>query len=88
MMRVKRANVAVQIPVFTAITARSCKMCAILADGNSLSDTFLVRQKAMVAHAAKLVAVRSRRTNNVAKIAIRISTPAGTEKHMVVRICP
>ena len=34
-MTVKRANIAVQIPVFTENTMRRCKMCAVLTNTNS-----------------------------------------------------
>ena len=42
----------------------------------------------MHAYLAKPVGVRSRRSKNVKKAAIRISTPAATESVMVARVCP
>ena len=47
-----------------------------------------IRHKFVRAYLAKPVQVRSRTSKNVKKMAIRISTPAATERHSVIRICP
>ena len=47
-----------------------------------------IRHKVVRAYLAKPVAVCSRTSKNVMKMAIRISTPAATESVMVARVCP
>ena len=87
-MRDKRANVAVQIPAFTANRVRRCKMCAVLVD--QYSDVFSWRYGiwALGAYTEYPVAIRSRTSKNVKKMAIRMSTPAATERVEVAISCP
>ena len=47
-----------------------------------------IRYKVAHAHLAKSLELRSRTSKNVKKTAITISTPAATERHIVIRICP
>ena len=47
-----------------------------------------IQHKVMRAYLARPVGVRSRTSKNVKKMAIRISTPAATERHSVIRIYP
>ena len=46
------------------------------------------RHKVVGAYLVKPVAVRSRRSKTVKTMAIKISTPAATERHRVIRIYP
>ena len=84
-MIVKRAKVAVQMPAFTANTVRRCKRCAELVDQNS--DQIFSRTYSMH-YLAMEVVLFSRRSKYVIKMAINISTPAATERHMMPMACP
>jgi len=87
-MRAKTANMAGQIPVFTANMVRRCKMCAVLV-GQHLDmlswqhDTWILG-----AYLANPVVVRFRRSKNVTAIAIRTSTTAPRTRHEVAIPCP
>jgi hypothetical protein len=87
-MRDKTANVAVQIPAFTANTVRRCKMYAVLVDQHS--DVFSWRHGtwALRAYLENAVVVRLRTSKNVKTAAIKMSTPAAIERDEVPISCP
>lgn len=90
-MVVKSANVAGQIPVFTANTMKRCKIFAVL--GIKVNDQIQSAESAMQCIAMHTylpngVAARLRRSKNVRKMAIRTSIPAATERHTAARFCP
>ena len=88
-MTVKRANVAVQVPVFTANTVRRCKMCAVLASNthDQIHPKSATASRFVVPYLANAVPVRSRTSKNVMQMAIRTSSPAVIERDTLARAC-
>lgn len=85
-MTAKTANVAVQIPVFTAKMVRRCKMCAVLVDQHLV--VFSRRQDISAYFAIPVMADRVRTSKYVKAIAIKTSTAAARARDEMTKPCP
>lgn len=85
--RVKKANVAVQIPVLTANITRRCKRCVVVLRNVMIRHLSATPHTCAHAYFAPELS-HCRTSKNVKQMAIKTSTAPATERERVARACP